>query len=100
MPAGETRPHVFFFRGSASGTRWTDLNYDWKRYSVTFTINADMMGTSGNVVESFIRTEIEANTGDTVRYQQSQLQLTIGDKLYTWRTAPEDNATIVKIKRD
>ncbi|MDZ4453201.1 tail fiber domain-containing protein [Bacillus cereus] len=96
LPAGETRPHVFFFRGSASGTRWTDLNNDWKRYSVTFTINADMMGTSGNVVESFIRTEIEANTGDTVRYQQSQPQLTIGDKLYTWRTAPEDNATIVK----
>ncbi|WIG40315.1 phage tail spike protein [Bacillus toyonensis] len=96
LPAGETRPHVFFFRGSASGTRWTDLNSDWKRYSVTFTINADMMGTSGNVVESFIRTEIEANTGATVWYQQSQPQLTIGDKLYTWRTAPEDNATIVK----
>ncbi|WP_242259373.1 phage tail spike protein [Bacillus cereus group sp. BfR-BA-01311] len=96
LPAGETRPHVFFFRGSASGTRWTDLNKDWKRYSVTFTINADMMGTSGNVVESFIRTEIEANTGATVWYQQSQPQLTIGDKLYTWRTAPEDNATIVK----
>lgn len=95
-PAGETRPHVFFFRGSASGTRWTDLNSDWKRYSVTFTINADMMGTSGNVVESFIRTEIEANTGATVWYQQSQPQLTIGDKLYTWRTAPEDNSTIVK----
>lgn len=96
LPAGETRPHVFFFRGSATGTRWTDLNSDWKRYSVTFTINADMMGTSGNVAESFIRTEIEANTGVTVWYQQSQPQLTIGDKLYTWRTAPEDNATIVK----
>ncbi|MFF1992828.1 phage tail spike protein [Bacillus mycoides] len=96
LPNGQTKPHTFFFRGAVSGTRWTDLNNKWKRYSVTFTVTADMLATSGIVVESYMRTEAEENTGAYGWYQQSQPQLTIGDKLYTWRTAPEDNATIVK----
>jgi phage minor structural protein len=96
LPNGQTKPHTFFFRGTASGTRWTDLNNQWKRYSVTFTVTAEMLATSGIVVESYMRTEAEENTGAYGWYQQSQPQLTIGDKLYTWRTAPEDNATIAK----
>ena len=42
-----------------------------------------------------MRFEVNENTGATAWFQQSQPQLTVGKKLYTWRTAPEDISTLV-----
>ncbi|MGW6193953.1 phage tail spike protein [Bacillus cereus] len=95
LPDGQSKTATFFFKGTASGTAFQITN-KWQRFSVTFTVTADMLTTSGIVVESYMRTEINENTGATAWYQATQPQLTIGDKLYTWRSAPEDNATIVK----
>ncbi|AVR33549.1 hypothetical protein [Bacillus cereus] len=58
------------------------------RYDVETTVTADMMTVSGAVVESYMRFEVNENTGATAWFQQSQPQLTVGKKLYTWRTAP------------
>ncbi|EPZ0458960.1 phage tail spike protein [Bacillus paranthracis] len=93
LPNGESREHVFFFRPPATGLRFPAVTNEWKRVGVSFTVTADMMATSGSVVESFFRTEIEVNAGGSNWYQQSQHQLTVGDKVYTWRPAPEDLIT-------
>lgn len=93
LPNGESREHVFFFRPPATGLRFPPVTNEWKRVGVSFTVTADMMATSGSVVESFFRTEIEVNAGGSNWYQQSQHQLTVGDKVYTWRPAPEDLIT-------
>jgi len=93
LPNGESREHVFFFRPPATGLRLQAVTNEWKRVGVSFTVTADMMATSGSVVESFFRTEIEVNAGGSNWYQQSQHQLTVGDKVYTWRPAPEDLIT-------
>ncbi|MCW4657225.1 tail fiber domain-containing protein [Bacillus sp. AS_5] len=93
LPNGESREHIFFFRPPATGLRFPAVTNEWKRVGVSFTVTADMMETSGSVVESFFRTEIEVNAGGSNWYQQSQHQLTVGDKVYTWRPAPEDLIT-------
>ncbi|HHK5564218.1 TPA: phage tail spike protein [Bacillus thuringiensis] len=94
LPAGQTKVVTYFFRGQNNGKSFK-VGDTWARYDVETTVTADMMTVSGAVVESYMRFEVNENTGATAWFQQSQPQLTVGKKLYTWRTAPEDISTIV-----
>ncbi|MEB9416678.1 phage tail spike protein [Bacillus cereus] len=94
LPAGQTKVVTYFFRGQNNGKSFK-VGDTWARYDVETTVTADMMTVSGAVVESYMRFEVNENTGATAWFQQSQPQLTVGKKLYTWRTAPEDISTLV-----
>ena len=94
LPAGQTKVVTYFFRGQNNGKSF-NVGNTWARYDVETTVTADMMTVSGAVVESYMRFEVNENTGATAWFQQSQPQLTVGKKLYTWRTAPEDISTLV-----
>lgn len=94
LPAGQTKVVTYFFRGQNNGKSFKVGN-TWARYDVETTVTADMMTVSGAVVESYMRFEVNENTGAAAWFQQSQPQLTVGKKLYTWRTAPEDISTLV-----
>ncbi|MDA2650422.1 hypothetical protein PDQ77_27160 [Bacillus cereus] len=95
LPAGTTKTVTYFFRGRNNGKNF-QVGSEWTRLDVETTVTADMMSVSGNVAESYMRFETNENTGASVWYQQSQMQATIGTKVYTWRPAPEDNASIIK----
>ncbi|MCU5352516.1 tail fiber domain-containing protein [Bacillus cereus] len=95
LPAGTTKTVTYFFRGRNNGENF-QVGSEWTRLDVETTVTADMMSVSGNVAESYMGFETNENTGASVWYQQSQMQATIGTKVYTWRPAPEDNATIIK----
>ncbi|MGH1008587.1 phage tail spike protein [Bacillus cereus] len=95
LPAGTTKAVTYFFRGRNNGKNF-QVGSEWTRLDVETTVTADMMTVSGTVSESYMRFETNENTGASVWFQQSQMQMTIGTKVYTWRPAPEDNATVVK----
>lgn len=88
--------NTFFFTTEATGITVPKSTNQWKRVSVTFTVTTAMMTLPGTSTESFFRIEPDANPPVNCWYQQSTPQLTIGDKVYTWRPAPEDASTIVK----
>ncbi|XLP26019.1 phage tail spike protein (plasmid) [Bacillus toyonensis] len=94
LPAGQTKIVSYFFRGRNNAKSFNVSN-TWARYDVETTVTADMLTVSGAVPDSYMRFEVNENTGGTAWFQQSQPQLTIGTKLYTWRTAPEDISTLV-----
>ncbi|MDZ4533901.1 peptidase S74 [Bacillus cereus] len=93
---GQSVQHTFYFRTGATGIRPLSATNEWRRVSVSFTITPDMMTVTGTSTDSFMRIEPDVAQTGTVWYQQSTPQLTIGDKVYTWRPAPEDNATFIK----
>ncbi|HFR4157322.1 phage tail spike protein [Bacillus cereus] len=94
LPAGQTKVVSYFFRGRNNAKSFNVSN-TWARYDVETTVTADMLTVSGTVPESYMRFEVNENTGASAWFQQSQPQLTVGTKLYTWRTAPEDISTLV-----
>ncbi|MFK4353842.1 phage tail spike protein [Bacillus sp. RC92] len=94
LPAGQTKVVSYFFRGRNNAKSFNVSN-TWARYDVETTVTADMLTVSGAAPESYMRFEVNENTGGTAWFQQSQPQLTIGTKLYTWRTAPEDISALV-----
>jgi len=94
LPAGQTKVVSYFFRGRNNAKSFNVSN-TWARYDVETTVTADMLTVSGAAPESYMRFEVNENTGGTAWFQQSQPQLTIGTKLYTWRTAPEDISVLV-----
>ncbi|PWE71514.1 peptidase S74 [Bacillus cereus] len=93
---GQSVQHTFYFRTGATGIRPLSATNQWRRVSVSFTITSDMMTVTGTSTDSFMRIEPDTAQTGTVWYQQSTPQLTIGDKVYTWRPAPEDNSTFIK----
>ncbi|MCU7756690.1 hypothetical protein PNF35_29355 (plasmid) [Bacillus cereus] len=93
---GQSAQQNFYFRTGATGIRPPNATNQWQRVSVSFTVTPDMMTVTGTSTDSFMRIEPDVAQTGTVWYQQSTPQLTIGDKVYTWRPAPEDNATFVK----
>ncbi|MGH0992136.1 phage tail spike protein, partial [Bacillus cereus] len=93
---GQSAQQNFYFRTGATGIRPPNATNQWQRVSVSFTVTPDMMTVTGTSTDSFMRIEPDVVQTGTVWYQQSTPQLTIGDKVYTWRPAPEDNATFVK----
>ncbi|MGR9635355.1 phage tail spike protein [Bacillus cereus] len=93
---GQTRDQTFFFYTGATGITLPTATNQWKRVSATFTVTTAMMALTGTTIESFMRVEPSVGGSGSIWYQQSTPQLTIGDKVYTWRPAPEDNATFIK----
>ncbi|MHA4207306.1 phage tail spike protein [Bacillus cereus] len=96
LPDGQTRDQTFFFYTGATGITLPIATNQWKRVSATFTVTPAMMALSGTTIESFMRVEPSVGGTASIWYQQSTPQLTIGEKVYTWRPAPEDNATFIK----
>ncbi len=95
LPPGEKR-QSFYFTGDKTGTEMVTVTSEWGRSNVSFVVTAKMMAIEGWNTEDWMRVEVwEALSGDQW-YQQSSPQITVGDKVYTWRPAPEDNAVIVK----
>lgn len=94
LPDGQDLQHTFYFAPGATGIRPNKSNNQWQRVSVSFTVTASMMSSPGTDNESHFRVEPDANPPAGCWYQQSspQLIITIGDKEYSWRPAPEDLA--------
>ncbi|WP_267379384.1 phage tail spike protein [Bacillus sp. GM_Baccil_2] len=93
---GQSAQQNFYFRTGATGIRPTNATNQWQRVSVSFTVTPDMMTVTGTSTDSFMRIEPDTAQTGAIWYQQSTPQLTIGEKVYTWRPAPEDNATFIK----
>ncbi|EJQ77727.1 phage tail spike protein [Bacillus toyonensis] len=94
--AGVEASNTFFFTTGATAIAVTKATNQWKRVSVTFTVTPAMMALTGTATDSFFRIEPDTAQTGSIWYQQSTPMLTIGEKVYTWKPAPEDNATIVK----
>ncbi|MEC3152971.1 phage tail spike protein, partial [Bacillus cereus] len=94
LPDGQDLQHTFYFAPGATGIRPNKSNNQWQRVSVSFTVTASMMSSPGTDNESHFRVEPDANPPAGCWYQQSspQLIITIGNKEYSWRPAPEDLA--------
>ncbi|OUA13358.1 phage tail spike protein, partial [Bacillus thuringiensis] len=94
LPDGQDLQHTFYFAPGATGIRPNKSTNQWKRVSVSFTVTASMMSSAGTDNESHFRVEPDANPPAGCWYQQSspQLIITIGNKDYSWRPAPEDLA--------
>ncbi|MEB4893500.1 phage tail spike protein [Bacillus thuringiensis] len=94
LPDGQDLQHTFYFAPGATGIRPNKSNNQWQRVSVSFTVTASMMSSTGTDNESHFRVEPDANPPAGCWYQQSspQLIITIGNKEYSWRPAPEDIA--------
>ncbi|EJQ96047.1 phage minor structural protein [Bacillus cereus ISP3191] len=90
---GQTRDQTFFFYTGATGITLPTATNQWKRVSATFTVTTAMMALTGTTIESFMRVEPSVGGAGSIWYQQSTPQLTVGDKIYTWRPAPEDLIT-------
>ncbi|HHT7202561.1 MULTISPECIES: phage tail spike protein [Bacillus] len=94
LPDGESRQHTFYFIGDATQILPAVTN-QWKRIDVSFTVTATMLTCTGDNVNDFMRAEQWERLPEGQWYQQSKPQLTIGEKVYTWRPAPEDTNTII-----
>ncbi|MFF2242115.1 phage tail spike protein [Bacillus thuringiensis] len=94
LPDGQDLQHTFYFAPGATGIRPNKSTNQWQRVSVSFTVTASMMSSPGTDNESHFRVEPDANPPAGCWYQQSspQLIITIGNKEYSWRPAPEDLA--------
>ena len=94
LPDGQDLQHTFYFAPGATGLRPNKSTNQWQRVSVSFTVTASMMSSPGTDNESHLRIEPDANPPAGCWYQQSspQLIITIGNKDYSWRPAPEDIA--------
>ncbi|MHA4046473.1 phage tail spike protein [Bacillus cereus] len=94
LPDGQDLQHTFYFSPDATGIRPNKSTNQWKRVSVSFTVTAGMMSSPGTSNESHFRIEPDANPPAGCWYQQSspQLIITVGNKEYSWRPAPEDLA--------
>ncbi|HDR4903911.1 TPA: phage tail protein [Bacillus cereus] len=94
LPDGQDLQHTFYFAQGATGIRPNKSTNQWQRVSVSFTVTASMMSSPGTDNESHFRVEPDANPPAGCWYQQSspQLIITIGNKEYSWRPAPEDLA--------
>ncbi|EOO30902.1 phage minor structural protein [Bacillus cereus VD133] len=94
LPDGQDLQQTFYFSPDATGIRPNKSTNQWKRVSVSFTVTAGMMSSPGTSNESHFRIEPDANPPAGCWYQQSspQLIITIGNKEYSWRPAPEDLA--------
>ncbi|MCU5523680.1 hypothetical protein OCA41_25905, partial [Bacillus cereus] len=94
LPDGQELQHTFYFAPGATGIRPNKSTNQWQRVSVSFTVTASMMSSSGTDNESHFRVEPDVNPPAGCWYQQSspQLIITIGNKEYSWRPAPEDLA--------
>ncbi|MFI8679055.1 phage tail spike protein [Bacillus thuringiensis] len=94
LPDGQDLQHTFYFAPGATGIRPNKSTNQWQRVSVSFTVTASMMSSAGTDNESHFRVEPDANPPAGCWYQQSspQLIITIGNKDYSWRPAPEDLA--------
>ncbi|TBL12868.1 peptidase S74 [Bacillus paranthracis] len=90
---GQTRDQTFFFYTGATGITLPTVTNQWKRVNATFTVTTAMMALTGTTIESFMRVEPSIGGSGSIWYQQSTPQLTVGDKVYTWRPAPEDLIT-------
>ncbi|MGH1276943.1 phage tail spike protein [Bacillus cereus] len=93
---GQSAQQNFYFRTGATGIRPPNATNQWQRVSVSFIVTPDMMTVTGTSTDSFMRIEPDTAQTGAIWYQQSTPQLTIGEKVYTWRPAPEDNATFIK----
>ncbi|MDA2113224.1 hypothetical protein PDN20_29850, partial [Bacillus cereus] len=91
---GQDLQHTFYFAPGATGIRPNKSTNQWQRVSVSFTVTASMMSSPGTDNESHFRVEPDANPPAGCWYQQSspQLIITVGNKEYSWRPAPEDIA--------
>ncbi|PFT89983.1 hypothetical protein COK66_22825 [Bacillus cereus] len=94
LPDGQDLQQTFYFAPGATGIRPNKSTNQWQRVSVSFTVTASMMSSPGTDNESHFRVEPDANPPAGCWYQQSspQLIITIGNKEYSWRPAPEDLA--------
>ncbi|HFK1721124.1 TPA: phage tail spike protein [Bacillus cereus] len=94
LPDGQDLQQTFYFAPGATGIRPNKSTNQWQRVSVSFTVTASMMSSPGTDNESHFRVEPDANPPAGCWYQQSspQLIITIGNKEYSWRPAPEDFA--------
>ncbi|MEB9160423.1 phage tail spike protein [Bacillus cereus] len=94
LPDGQDLQHTFYFAAGATGIRPNKSTNQWKRASVSFVVTAAMMASTGTDNESHFRIEPDVNPPAGCWYQQSspQLIITIGNKDYSWRPAPEDLA--------
>ncbi|WP_130067801.1 phage tail spike protein, partial [Bacillus albus] len=92
LPDGQDLQQTFYFAAGATGLRPNKSTNQWQRVSVSFIVTAGMMASTGTDNESHFRIEPDANPPAGCWYQQSSPQLTIGNKEYSWRPAPEDIA--------
>ncbi|MEK4771017.1 phage tail spike protein [Bacillus sp. FSL M8-0139] len=92
LPDGQDLQHTFYFAPGATGIRPNKSTNQWQRVSVSFTVTAGMMASTGTDNESHFRIEPDVNPPSGCWYQQSSPQLTISSKEYSWRPAPEDIA--------
>ncbi|EOP95758.1 phage minor structural protein [Bacillus cereus HuB4-4] len=94
LPDGQDLQQTFYFSPDATGIRPSKSTNQWQRVSVSFIVTAGMMASTGTDNESHFRIEPDVNPSAGCWYQQSspQLIITIGNKDYSWRPAPEDLA--------
>ncbi|ABY46902.1 phage tail spike protein [Bacillus mycoides] len=94
LPPGEKR-HSFYFTGEKTGTEMIPVTSEWGRSNVSFTVSAQMMNVEGWNTEDWLRVEIWEGLSGDQWYQQSSPQMTLGDKVYSWRPAHEDLSTVI-----
>ncbi|WP_437261369.1 phage tail spike protein [Bacillus thuringiensis] len=94
LPDDQDLQQTFYFAAGATGLRPNKSTNQWQRVSVSFVVTAGMMASTGTDNESHFRIEPDVNLPAGCWYQQSspQLIITIGNKEYSWRPAPEDLA--------
>ncbi|MEC2573728.1 phage tail spike protein [Bacillus cereus] len=94
LPDDQDLQQTFYFAAGATGLRPNKSTNQWQRVSVSFVVTAGMMASTGTDNESHFRIEPDVNLPAGCWYQQSspQLIITIGNKDYSWRPAPEDLA--------
>ena len=95
LPDGALYRNTFYFKGFVASVDMPSATNQWKRIEISFIVTEDMMSSTGGSTTDWMRVEGWESLQGEQFYQQSKPQITIGNKLYTWRPAPEDTNTII-----
>ncbi|MDA1681009.1 phage tail spike protein [Bacillus cereus group sp. TH152-1LC] len=95
LPDGALYRNTFYFKGFVSSVDMPSATNQWKRIEISFIVTEEMMSSTGESTTDWMRVEGWDSLQGEQFYQQSKPQITIGNKLYTWRPAPEDTNTII-----
>ncbi|MCP1181281.1 tail fiber domain-containing protein [Bacillus sp. 1663tsa1] len=95
LPDGALYRNTFYFKGFVASVDMPSATNQWKRIEISFIVTEEMMSSTGESTTDWMRVEGWESLQGEQFYQQSKPQITIGNKLYTWRPAPEDTNTII-----
>lgn len=95
LPDGALYGNTFYFKGFVASVDMPSATNQWQRIEISFIVTEDMMSSTGESTTDWMRVEGWESLQGEQFYQQSKPQITIGNKLYTWRPAPEDTNTII-----